>query len=87
MKFKDGDLTPIFPPEVKPVHAGEYLTFHENHHPVFLNLKENGTPQSPFYWDGLQWLLSRHGAPAIIQNKYWCGLNRDPRMIAKEMGE
>ncbi len=88
MKFKDSDLTQIFPPEVKPVRVGLYMCIaHPDLQPHFLELKTSGAPSLPWRWDGLQWVLPISGRPAENQNQYWRGLNRDPKIIAKERGE
>ena len=88
MKFKDSDLSQIFPPEVKPVRVGEYMAWEvKDSASIFLNLIKCGKPYHPLYWDGKQWRYNKNEIACHQQNFYWRGLNRDPKLIEKERGE
>lgn len=75
MTYTDDDLTPWFPPDVKPVHEGVYQT---------RNLKGLLTFQ---YWNGKFWGLYRsrvdwasmsRNHTSIRQQNPWRGLSKQP---------
>lgn len=86
MKFKDSDLTPIYPPEVKPVRVGLYMASHFSCS-NYLKIFYFGELLPSLYWDGKLWRHEKNKDIVLNQNLYWRGLNRDPRVIAKERGE
>ena len=65
------ELTPWFPPEVKPAHVGWYHTGITCKCPINnISLESD----SNFWWDGNFWTAFEGCSPIYSQNKYWRGL-------------
>lgn len=60
-------LTPWFPPSIKPVHAGQYLT----------RLNSSDVMPTLALWDGQRWIGIEGGA-WLITRWEWKGLAFDP---------
>lgn len=74
MTYTEDDLTPWFPPDVKPVHEGVYQTM-ANNLIVFQ------------YWDSFQWgyytqtpdrAIDQRQLRSEFQKSPWRGLNKQP---------
>ena len=67
-------LTPWFPPTIKPVRVGVYLTGLEPYKRSELNYAIKS------YWCGAHWIFLTHiktGLPHRIQDRFWRGLTKE----------
>jgi hypothetical protein len=65
------ELTPWFPPDVKPVRVGWYHTGLKDLCPIG-NSDFEGIDN--LWWSGVKWLTRKNGVPLFYQNRYWRGL-------------
>lgn len=70
-------LTEVYPPEIKPVHDGDYLT---HPHPGAL------FPSLMRWRNGTGWHFG-NGALTEYQSRYWQGLAFDPASVARTRGD
>lgn len=65
------ELTPWFPPDIKPVRPGIYQTT--------VKFRSDGAPYWLVYaiWTGIEWFFD-HGGPLWIQHVHWRGLAEKP---------